>query len=70
MIRLMSLSCDCHEYLHVLDLEVCFTAKMAITIGFVILFSFIKLSSGHGQDPPRPQPSESSTAYVCKNPTN
>lgn len=38
---------------------------MATTIGLLILFSFAGLPSGHGQTPNRPEPSESSIAYVC-----
>ena len=41
------------------------TTKMATTIGLLILFSLTTLPSGHGQTPNRPDPSESSTAYVC-----
>ena len=46
------------------NVSMCITTKMATTIGLLILFSFTTLPSGHGQTPNRPNPSESSTAYV------
>ena len=52
------MSCACYEYL----VGACITAKMTTnTVGLLILFC---LTSGHGQAPNHPKPSESSTAYV------
>ena len=66
MIRLTHNIIMCHvlSTMNIL-VKMCITTKMAITIGLLILFSFTRLPCGHGQAPNRPEPSESSTAYVC-----